>query len=288
MCEANIKFVREAFDGRDSTNDASSGVKNTRVFKVRTTEPIISPVFVRTACDPEDPDRLDIRRYIPLIGSPHPDEPVTRVTNVHPRPIRESMVDWLVVVTYRVTELEENPLSDPVRWEWGGTPRNEPYFVDVNDNKVVTAAGVPFDPMPTRDRGTPTALITKNQSRFDAGDALTYWHKTNSSPFGGAATGEAKMGIITARPAERNGIHYWVVRYPVEFKEGGWNDELENVGVLQRDANGELVRIRDAHGDPVNYPVPLDVNGKAVLDGEVITLQLRPYESKDFGPLGLE
>ena len=138
-----------------------------------------------------------------------------------------------------------------------------------NDGKaILNSAGDPFiDPPPTRDAGLLIASVQTNQSGIPSW-FLAYQNATNSVPFNieglSVATGQGKATRFRAGARQKRGSStFYPINFEVHLKKEGWKLEPLDQGFRERNANGEMVRIR-SKGDRefVTSPVALDGAGK--------------------------
>jgi hypothetical protein len=78
----------------------------------------------------------------------------------------------------------------------------------------------------------------------------------------------------------------WSISIEFLFNPKGWYVEYINAGFNEING-GDRKAIVDKLGNPVSTPVPLDANGAALpagfADGDLVTLDLYPYEAKELG-----
>lgn len=83
----------------------------------------------------------------------------------------------------------------------------------------------------------------------------------------------------------------WSISIEFLFNPKGWYVEYINAGFNEL-VGGERQAIVDKKGNPVSTPVPLDANGAALpagfADGDLVTLDLYPYEAKELGNIFID
>lgn len=152
----------------------------------------------------------------------------------------------------------DNPLDQPVEYEWEVGLTQEIVEVDINGDAIVNAAGDPPEQPVTADIHSVFLSCMRNESSFDASIAISATNTLNSDNFVGASPGQAKcVGIWSSKVTTEESV-YWPVRYRFEFRKGfngqanGFKKRIINRG-FNMIKGGKLVRIveGDEPGDLV-------------------------------------
>lgn len=197
----------------------------------------------------------------------------------------------------------QNPLTRPPRYGVNSTTDTEQYFTarDTNGDTVMVtnSAGVTFDDLPERLRlsGTVTVNFTQTGQPFNWTQAVG---KTNESTFtiDGAPYPALTMLLVGAQAnTEWFGLtRYYDVTLEFAYKAGGWVDTFDDRGTHELidvlDDDGQVIGrylspIRDAAGEVVPKPWPLDGEGRALpnADDEPAQLTFLPYDDVSFPDL---
>jgi hypothetical protein len=153
----------------------------------------------------------------------------------------------------------------------------EVVYIDHNKKAVTNAAGQPFSNQPTKTYYDERVTITfktavVDQASIDAckgytnSNAVTVnirgYHRT-------FAVGTLKMvdSSVGTRVSETASL--FDMAYVLMFRKDGWKRKIMNMGRMQPGSGGSggLVAIVGKDGKDVTEDVPLDKNGKGILDG---------------------
>jgi len=215
---------------------------------------------------------------------------------------------WDIVVNIENPESQQDenttlhPLDRPPVISWDFELYQEAAEKDVQTGKfIVNILGRPVDGI-MRDRARPVLRITRNEAFYSAGVALQYANKMNSGYFAGAA---AKQAICRPPKADYKveswtnpatgvpeKVEYWEVAYEFQFNTDTWNPIILQADIYEKNATGDIVRIKDAEGADLTDPICLDSAGKAIRnrsDAQTKAQYFQPqiYETIDFSNLNL-
>ena len=269
----SIVSVVEIYEQREGTDGVTSLGADTRLFKVRTSDPHDDSSIVLYA---EDPD-TDVA--IPLAREPHP----TRIGLVRLDATCRCDADdgkgWVVQCPYGDADPQVIPWNRAPVYS-GGQQKYE-VIVDELDPSIgqggegdfaewtllVNTAGDAFDPPPTRTASMPTVTAQINLQTFaKVNDYLEMLDTVNERPFFGwpeysvlldaAPWGQANEVV------DGNKVTYYTLALTWVFnnKPKNWKYRAINAGYREK-RDGKLMRIRDAHGAEVSSPWPLKADG---------------------------
>lgn len=223
-------------------------------------------------------------------GFGHDDDPECHAKSIDIRRSTDSPYIWDVTVEYdsEVQDWDENPLARPTVIDYSFSKYQEVYWQDVNNNPVVNAAGIYFDPPIERDQSRLLITMTRNELVFPLANALAYQDATNSDAWFGCAIGTCKMNNITGKFTKEAGISFYECVYEVEVRYEGWQHKILNQGLTQ--AGGQPCTEEDGT-TAVSEPVPLSATGAQLawpVDPTLINFVTRtPYRSLPFAALAL-
>jgi len=295
-------IIETTLSGNGSSSRSLTERKAKRTFIVRYTpgSPPASLAEVETA---------DNGTYaIPAVNSTLPGDTSRIVTNVSAKPKDQSKLLFDVEVEYSTSEeglsVFDNPLSDPVEYDWDFSSSSQTYFKDETTptaKYTLTSAGEPFENLLERDVGEITVTITKNIAPEDWAPltASSFLNPANainnaSMTIDGAAiaAGQARMtGIKCPSTKTRAGVSYRTLTLTIKLRSS-WDHVVEDRGFneLDPDNSGKVRQI--VKGTPptkVDKPWPLDGSGaaKANSTDAPATLTFKPYPAKDFSVWGI-
>lgn len=287
MAITSVKLAKEQASSQSPNDHSASNTYNVLVDDATTT------VAIRNSTDAR----------LPKLGDNHPSDSNMQCTSISVTRMSDTHRGFVYKCDYANSideeeEEEDNPLARPPRVTWSGNTSSAPYFIDTDGTPVVTSAGGPFDNMPERDTSSPTCTVIVNRSSFSISNAYEWTNAVNDAPFTISdgrttwtiAAGVAKMGTITCSDLKlQNGVYYYEVTYPIEFKEGGYDDEFYDRDYYELDDDGNRRQILDSAGMQVKTPWPLDGSGvaKANSSDEPAVLTFKPYNRKTFASLPL-
>jgi hypothetical protein len=267
-----------------------------------------------------------------LLNDPHPDNPGL---NLRARTIAVSRVNNSGLFRYRVVfedptqsqdggvqQDPDNPLSAPLRFEWGTATNAEPIDRDTNGNAIVNSAGVAFDQPPQRDYTSDILTITRNVASFDYPRAKAFRDTVNSGEWRGALPQEARCLSILPTTIYTESSSYVEERATFEIRKiDTWGEKPHQLRILDQgtyayvstDSGTRKVKLYDASGGELTEDVRLNGNGIPLEDGFTIkddddpsfvrgsvprgaTLETTPdavylrydrYPARDFNSLGI-
>lgn len=232
---------------------------------------------------------------LPLLGSPHFEDPYATCRKLSPKRENGNKFTWIVTAEFSTetpdpSENEENPVLKPIIRGKRSNKVDLPLVVDLNGDLVLNTAGnQPTTPvMVQRSYGIYT--FQKNYSSFNDTFADAIEDAVNSQSFLGKPAGTIRCNDISASEKYEGQFHYWEVTFEFEYNAQGWQPVMLNDGFSQL-VSGSLERCLDGNGEPVTEPVPLDINGAQIsaasLPGAAISREWVGYEEYDFNLLGL-
>jgi hypothetical protein len=295
-----VVSVHEIWEGREGSQVLDGRRREyTRVFEVTTSTPADGPVvalgFGATALG------------LPLFGSPHPEDFGAVVQEITPTQNSESPTRWTVAVKYSSelpapeaaqpgasetdpgtendpAELPENPLARPPVWKFGFEKFQEVArfgrlvtagVAAANPTPITNSASVPFDPPQMVEVSRPTVSVTINRATWNFPAAVALQDAVNAIAWRGAAPRTVKCVSVDAQSQYENGTAYWQVTYNLALKWDTWDLQILDAGLMERvyaeEVGGgatKLRRIRDAAGQDIPDPVPLDGNGLRLKVGD--------------------
>jgi hypothetical protein len=278
-------------------------------FELQATE-----YFLVTSDTPIGPTVAETADGVPVYTQPHPDDPRRLLKQKRPQCVENSnRMHWQVQCDYsNLINPQPNPLLRPPVVNWDYDNGSETYFIDraseyqgitdgygnpVSGNQAVTnTAGEPFEKLSERDAGTWSATWTKNVAQtFTVAPEINTMQRVNSDtfPFDGNTIAQyaAKIsgGSLSAVQTE-NGYPFRTLTYKLKFKDGGWLDNLANVGFQEMSSGKRVDIVSGAPGTPptkITKPWPLDDDGVAYPDPTTTPdlLQFYPYHTTAFSGL---
>lgn len=138
--------------------------------------------------------------------------------------------------------------------------------IDYDNKPVKNSAGQPFNPPLKVTVYRPQITITLFKALGDDsyGNAVTYIGKVNSDTFYGFAANTLICKKYSLQSQFEHGQFWWNKTVVLEAKADGYNPiRILDAGTYEL-CGGVIKPIRDAEGQPVTDPVPLDGNGKAI------------------------
>lgn len=201
---------------------------------------------------------------------------------------------WIIEVDYAGID---DPVSVPAEVDISPTRYQKALVDDVNGEPVVNAAGDPFADGITVDRTRFTIVIEQNVESFPITTMATYQDTLNEQAFMGLAPGTCKLAL-GAKRIRRAGtlVFYYRRRAEIDVDLNGWKIKPRNAGFRAiMEEGGDPVVIIDAKtGAKPTTPVLLDASGAVLATGGTpilagpLSAGFDGYETRDWGPLGLE
>jgi hypothetical protein len=159
---------------------------------------------------------------------------------------------------------------------------------DFDDAAITNSAGAPFVPPLEVSVYHPLLTITNFKSigseTYD--NTVTYTGKVNLGAWWGRDAGTALCKKYSLQTQYEHGAWYWAKTVVIEIKAAGWNPiRLLDCGTYERHSNHQELWsvIRDAEGQPVTEPVPLNGNGRKLNFGDApVYREFTAYEKTSF------
>lgn len=177
---------------------------------------------------------------------------------------------WTVTVAYGPPPEtdSQNPLNDPPEITWSFSQFQRPAEQTRNGEAIVNVCGDPFANEISRDDSRPILSITRNEAFFSAALAYLYRDCVNSDSFMGASAGQAKVSNISStRQFNPNFGFYWKTSYEFSFDAAGYEKQILNIGLRERDQNTGQIKHILKQGVPITEPVLLDQQGRELPSG---------------------
>lgn len=281
--------------GTSSRSLTERKAKRTFIVEYAATDPPAGLAEVETANDGTT--------AIPAVNSTLTGDTSRIVTNISVKPREQSGLLFDVEVEYSTSEtglsVFDNPLSDPVEYDWDFSSSSQTYFKDETTptaKYTLTSAGEPFENLLEREVGDIAVTITKNiaPGDWDPPTAATFLNPATainnaSMTIDGVSisTGQARMTGIKCTPTKtRAGVSYRTLTLSLKVRSS-WDHAVDDRGFNELDPvnTGKVREI--TKGTPptkVDKPWPLDGSGaaKANSTDAPATLTFKPYPSKDF------
>jgi len=312
-----VTQVDELFDQRGGKKDQEA-TEVRRMFRVLTdTQTDDALVVINDAPALGLPEVFDL----------HPASPDLWVDTVVPRPEADDGQMWRVVVTY-VLVPPIPPGGGDKPWDLDPVinftfmSRQRVFEKAYAYNQSISAAGAtrdapdvrvvnkslnqPFDPPAMIEDALLMILIQRNikQADFDPEDIRTYQNTIcNDTPTIAGISFEQWTGWMRDIKADKLWTNenepYWSVRWEIVYDPETWIKKIANMGVFEAGQNtsgtpsspGNLVKykkIRDEDGDAVRDPVPLNLQGQRIGQGDpTVYLPYHGLWEEDWAPIGL-
>jgi hypothetical protein len=254
----------------------------------------------------------DVWGLLPIVRyDPFPSDIEAVADTVRATPVSDQLFFWDVNYTYNTDASDEGnsandqsandqsvePPDRPLIITPFATETEKPLPVDQDGVPILTAANQPFDPAPT----TPVAIIGFKFSFYrdadfdDVTPIQTYLNKVNSAAFvipyklDMTLTFPAKSLKCTAyTPSiEKQNSEYWTkVEGEILYNPEGWNPlQILNAGTCYLSTIGPYP-IMDPHGQPVQSPIPLGLDGLPLLPADSpVYLDFKQYAEVSFSSL---
>lgn len=200
---------------------------------------------------------------------------------------------YLCVANYSNEPFDQtdDPLAQPVEIRWATKQHQRAVIKDRYGTACLNTAGDYFDPpieIPTA-RAELTAV--RNEPNFSGPLALAFVFHVNQATYSGATPGTLLCTGIESERKIKNQTVYWATTYTFEYEPNGWQPEVLNQGIYQKNATtGKRERIY-TDGREVTDPVPLDSGGRAIapssLPAAAVFRKFDVIPEADFAALGL-
>jgi len=273
---------------------------------------------VHTSSNTDDEHDVLASALLPKIGTAHSGDANSRCIGRQCNPESHGQKrQWIFVADYsNKYAIEENPLNDPAKTEWSTETFQTPIWEDVDGNGIVNSAGDPFDPPPEKDDSRWTSITRKNVLPSVPNWIFAYQDGVNSDSFtidgvGVEATWAKVSAIHLGEVQERNDTEYRVLTVTIHYRGEGegvgsgsgsygsgsgtdaiepWDLNLLDQGFREIDdegsgASGNIRNIKNADGEDITAPVPLDGEGHKIVDPSLensVFLQFQVYRQRAF------
>ena len=301
MAVVEVKEINAGRGGKEAYQaDGTTVFTRTRSWRVETSAAANDDVTVLASAS------------LPKIGTAHPNHANCKCLSRSAKPESKGQkLHWIVTAEYSTKwDIEEDPLDDPAITEWSTETYQTVVERDIDGNAVVNSAGDPFDPPAEKDDSRWTSVTRKNITTTVPDWFFAYQDNVNEDTYtidGITITaGWAKISAIhLSAIQERNGTQYRVVTFTIHYRaesegvggssgygSGSGDDEVEpwhlnilDVGFRELDGSGDPTNIKDAEGDDIGSPWPLDGSGSKVDNptaADSVFLQFQVYHEKAF------
>ena len=208
---------------------------------------------------------------------------------------------WEVECTYDntqkradlTTEFNEPWELEP-EWSWSFENMELPLTYDAQDptRAITNSAGEPL-PASTTPVAIPVLTIRRAELGFDDAIIEDYVNHVNSTAFWGRDPDKALMAGITANPARRDDVKYWMGEYVIKFNplEDGWKFKPLDEGTYYW-VGGVGTGVKTPFGDDAFQQVVGNLNGSGGKNTSPLTPQFvdppyNRYDSANFNTLNL-
>jgi hypothetical protein len=245
---------------------------------------------------------------IPALGDALAGDSARLATSIDVKPRGDSGHLFDVEVGYSTSdtglEVFDNPLSDPVGFEWDFSTSSQTYFKDETTptaKYTLTSAGEPFDNLLEREVGEITVTVTQNiaPAGWNPITAASYLSPATavnnaSMTIDGAsiAAGQARLsGVTCSATKTRAGVSYRTRTITIKLRSS-WDQTIDDRGFNEADPDhsGKVREItKGAPPVKVDKPWPLNGSGAAkpnATDAPAV-LTFKPYPAKDFSVWGI-
>lgn len=157
-------------------------------------------------------------------------------------------------------------------------PYEEPVYLDRNNKPIANTAGQPFSNQPTKTYYDERITVSFTTGEVDQANIETCRGNTNSGTVSMTVKGYKRsfaantLKLVSTPVKVRvvEGSDYnWDVKYVLVYRKDTWTRKILSMGRMQKDG-GKLVPIYlPKSATPCTEDVPLDKDGKAIIDGAV-------------------
>lgn len=259
----SVVSVTELYTRSAETNEKFQR-SYTRTFQVITSNPRTGPAVVREA--------VDIAVGDAYVTDTEYDD-YAYCLNKSASCTSEDGKQWTVTLSYGPapdpnTNDSENPLEQPYEISWSFAQFERPAEQTINGEPIVNVVGDPFSTAIMRDDSRPVLSITRNEAFFPAGLAYLLRDCVNSDTFMGAGQGQAKVSNISSvRQYSPTFGFYWKTSYEFTFDAGGYDKQILNQGLREKDQSTGQIKNILSQGVPITEPVLLDQMGRELPAG---------------------
>lgn len=151
----------------------------------------------------------------------------------------------------------------------------EPVYLDRDDKPIVNTAGQPFSNQPTKCYYDERITVSFRTGTVDQTNIDKCRGNVNSDVINLNVRGYRRtFAVGTLRLVDTpissvvvRGQYCWDVEYVMDYRADGWTRKILSTGAMQKGNAGQPRLIKIDLGDTAISDVPLDMNGKAILDG---------------------
>lgn len=162
---------------------------------------------------------------------------------------------------------------------------------------ITNTARIPPDTPPQYRAFNRVFTLTRYEASYDESLSDNYLGRANSTTFKGKPEYTVLCTLIDAEnkyvTADGGGgsRELALVTYQFEYDANGQWEDIPNVSLEQLNAAGDdWEKIVDENGDPIQHPVPIDIDGRKVdadgLPSGELVIRTYPYLEADFNELG--
>ncbi len=186
------------------------------------------------------------------------------------------------------------PNQRPWVLKWGSVQRTKILKTDLSEppQDVKNSSGQYFDPPVEIPSANPTLHITGWRTDAQPLKVAIYMNTVNAAAFMNWDAGYARVTSYEITSQYENGAFFYQVDITIEFNSDKWNPiRVLDVGTtIIKTADetplNEAQPIKDASGNPITAPVPLDNNGgRLPLGSDLEFREFQGYQETDFDNL---
>lgn len=244
-----------------------------------------------------DSSIIALSSYLPAMFSSDPDNPDAGVIRRRIERTKNNL-RWNADITYSTRAPSQqdgddngSPLGAKVKWSRSSQQINVPIWEDVSGEAILNSAGLPFNPPVNVVRFNATYRAIRCEAVYPN---ESYEGRVNSTNFLGKPPGTLLCAIPSIEEEFSGALKYYRITYEFHYDYRGWQPRLLNAGFLQwNDDKSAHTQIKDANGENVTEPWPLDENGVALSSATVLAgsgatfTDVDGYLTADFNALGL-
>lgn len=193
--------------------------------------------------------------------------------------------------------IDGNPTNIPTTYSFDGTNEQVPILIDINGNPIVNSAGDYYDPGLVRDRFRGTLHVYRNLPVVNPNtgaptDIAFYvnlsntvnraaWPENAPTKFQPKTVKIAPVKIPVMVFSMAMNAYYLPMEFVFEINPDTWVKQVLNQGYRELD-NARQLRNIYVNGQLATQPVPLDINGHALLTPTYLNI------NQDTPPTGLD
>jgi hypothetical protein len=204
---------------------------------------------------------------------------------------------WVVTIRYAPRTSGDGNSASPLlrlpKVQFGTYEESIVLEKDLDDEKMETTAGEPFEEAPEWVRNYRMITLTRNEQVFSL-DVDSYMDSVCAHALFGKPAKTWRMGSITATGPELDaelGVFYWAVTYVMYYNPKGWTKKIRNRGLrIKKTVGADVLVLPATDDDGLTFATAIDLGedgDKLAPDGEVVYLERRGYENKSWSALRL-